>query len=144
MTATLYRDVILDHSRHPRNSGRLAPCTHQARAANPLCSDELELTLNVAGDRIDDIRAVVRGCVISQAGASLMTTAVLHQSAGEALARADAFRRALEEPGTLLPPGLRLLQPLLELREHRSRIGCALLAWVALERAFAGRPPPGV
>ncbi len=140
MSETLYRDIILDHSRNPRNAGRLESCTHQGRAANPLCGDELEVTVRIGEDRISDIRAAVRGCVISQAAASLMTLAVTGQPTAVALALGRGFNAAMEGATDALAPELSPLQPLLELRKHRSRIGCALLAWVALERALTRGP----
>jgi nitrogen fixation NifU-like protein len=144
MSGTPYREAILEHSRRPRNAGRLEPCSHQGRASNPLCGDELEVTLREVEGRVADIRATVRGCVISQAGGSLMTTAVLQQPIPQVLAWAEAFRAALEGQNDALPDGLEPLRPLLELRRHRSRIGCALLAWVALERALTAPSAPGV
>lgn len=72
----LYRDVILDHNKRPRNFGRLDPCDCAADGNNPLCGDRLTVTLRLAGDRIDDIRFEGKGCAISTASASLMTEAV--------------------------------------------------------------------
>jgi len=72
----LYRDVILDHNRHPRNFGPLEGASHHAEGNNPLCGDRLSLTLRLKGDRIEDIRFEGSGCAISTASASLMTEAV--------------------------------------------------------------------
>jgi nitrogen fixation NifU-like protein len=137
MSESLYRELILAHSRDPRNAGRLERPSHQGRAANPLCGDELELTLRLEGDRIQEIRAAVRGCVIAQAASSLMTTVVQGSSSGDAGAWGRQFREVLEDASQALPPHLEPLAPLLELRHHRSRIGCALLVWTALERALS-------
>jgi nitrogen fixation NifU-like protein len=140
VSENLYRELILEHSRNPRNSGRLEQPSHHARAANPLCGDELEITLRLADGRVAEIRAAVRGCIISQAASSLMTTVVQASNSGDARAWARAFRAALQDASQLLPPGLEPLAPLLELRRHPSRIGCALLAWIALERALDEGP----
>ena len=140
MSTTLYRELILEHSRNPRNAGRLERPSHYARAANPLCGDELEISLRLEDDRVVEIRAAVRGCIISQAASSLMTTVVQASRLAELRAWARAFRGALEDASRTLPPGLEPLAPLLELRQHPSRIGCALLSWVALERALDEGP----
>ena len=72
----LYRDVILDHNKQPRNFGRLDPCDTSADGNNPLCGDRLTVTLRIAGGRVSDIRFEGKGCAISTASASLMTEAV--------------------------------------------------------------------
>jgi nitrogen fixation NifU-like protein len=140
VSTNLYRELILEHSRNPRNAGRLERPSHHARAANPLCGDELEISLRLEDDRVVEIRAAVRGCIISQAASSLMTTVVQSGSLAEVRAWARAFRGALEDASRTLPPELEPLAPLLGLREHPSRIGCALLSWIALERALDEGP----
>ena len=72
----LYRDVILDHNRNPRNFGRLEPADAQADGHNPLCGDRLSVFVRMNGDRIEDLRFEGKGCAISTASASLMTEAV--------------------------------------------------------------------
>ena len=72
----LYRDVILDHNRRPRNFGRLEPADARAEGHNPLCGDRLSLFVRMNGERIEDIRFEGKGCAISTASASLMTEAV--------------------------------------------------------------------
>ena len=72
----LYREVILDHNRHPRNFGRLDPADALANGHNPLCGDKLTVTLNLQGDVISDLKFDGNGCAISVASASLMTEAV--------------------------------------------------------------------
>ena len=79
----LYRDVILDHNRHPRNFGRLDPADARADGHNPLCGDRLTLTLRLDGDRVGDLRFEGKGCAISVASASLMTEAVKGKSRAE-------------------------------------------------------------
>ena len=138
MTQGIYREVVLEHSRHPHNAGTLDAPSHRARAANPLCGDELEVTLLLTEGRVTAIRAAVRGCIIAQAGASLMTTVVEGVAESDVRAYANAFRAAFEDADSSLPAPLDSLSPLLELRHHTSRIGCALLSWQALERALTG------
>src|ERR1700761_4422943 len=81
----LYRDVILDHNRQPRNFGALEPADASAEGFNPLCGDRLTLRLKLADDTIRDIRFEGQGCAISTASASLMTEAVKGKTRGEAL-----------------------------------------------------------
>src|SRR5690606_3021333 len=72
----LYRDVIVDHNRNPRNFGRLEPADVHADGHNPLCGDRLSVYANLDGDRIADIRFQGSGCAISVSSASLLTEAV--------------------------------------------------------------------
>src|SRR5579863_7461638 len=72
----LYREVILDHNRSPRNFGRLEPADATAAGRNPLCGDTLDITLRLQGDRVDDLRFEGQGCAISMASASLMSEAI--------------------------------------------------------------------
>src|SRR5580692_9110546 len=79
----LYRDVILDHNRSPRNFGRLEPADATAVGRNPLCGDKLDVTLRMEGDRLADVRFEGQGCAISVASASLMSEAVKGRSRAE-------------------------------------------------------------
>jgi nitrogen fixation protein NifU and related proteins len=135
----LYRDVILDHNRHPRNFGRLEGADARAEGHNPLCGDRLTLSLKLAGDRIEDIRFEGKGCAISTASASLMSEAVKGKDR-------DAVRRLFESVHELLTqqaalPGAELgkLAALSGVREFPARVKCASLCWhtlnAALERA---------
>ena len=72
MSESLYRDLLLDHMRHPRFAGKVEPADRTASAYNPLCGDELELTLALTGDCIREARAQVRGCSVCVASASMM------------------------------------------------------------------------
>ena len=160
--AGLYREVLLDHARHPRHAGRLDRPDLTGSAHNPLCGDQLEVTVALDGQSIRDIRGAVRGCVIAQASCSLMTELVMGKPLAEALADGEALGRALggvsgglpadgsrglpddasggpQEGGASgLPDRLAALAPLVEVRQHRSRIGCALLPWQALAAARKG------
>ena len=79
----LYRDVILDHNRSPRNFGRLEPADAAAVGHNPLCGDALSLTLRLDGERLSELRFNGQGCAISVASASLMTEAVAGKTRAE-------------------------------------------------------------
>jgi nitrogen fixation NifU-like protein len=93
----LYRDVILDHNRRPRNFGPLDPADATAEGVNPLCGDRLTVRVNLAADRIEDIRFEGQGCAISTASASLMTEAVKGKTRGEALKLFDRVHRLLTD-----------------------------------------------
>ena len=133
--------------------GQVEQPTHRARADNPLCGDELELTVRLAGGALREVKLQARGCAIVQAAASMMSEAIVGLPHGEALALGRAFRELMDcdlmehgldgneavaaTPDGLpdaLPSALEGLRPLLEVRRHRSRIACALLPWKALER----------
>ena len=79
----LYQEMILDHGRHPRNFGRCDPATHHACGHNPLCGDQLEVTMQVEGSRVAAIRFEGSGCAISTASASLMTEALAGKDVDE-------------------------------------------------------------
>ena len=133
--SALYREAILEHARHPRNAAPVADPQARARAANPLCGDELELTLALEAGTIRAIGVQVRGCAIAQASASLMSEAVQGRSLAEAAALGERFLQVMGGEGAELPAALESLRPLESVRQHRSRIACTLLAWTALAQA---------
>ena len=81
----LYRDVILDHNRRPRNFGGLEPADASVEGFNPMCGDRLTVRLKVDDDKISDIRFEGQGCAISTASASMMTEAVKGKTRDEAM-----------------------------------------------------------
>jgi len=93
----LYRDVILDHNRQPRNFGVLEPADASVEGFNPMCGDRLTLRLRLSGDKISDIRFQGQGCAISTASASLMTEAVKGKTRSEALQLFDRVHRLLTD-----------------------------------------------
>jgi len=137
----LYRDVILDHNRRPRNFGPLEPSDASAEGVNPLCGDRLTLRLNLAEDTIRDIRFEGQGCAISTASASLMTEAVKGKTRGEALALFDRVHKLLtdDEAGA---EDLGKLAALSGVREYPARVKCASLCWHTLASALQA-PPSG-
>ena len=89
----LYREIILDHYRNPRNRGELpVPPAHRAVGFNPLCGDEIVLFLDIDGDAIADVRVSGQGCSISQSSASMMSAAIKGRSVDEARALTRAFK----------------------------------------------------
>src|SRR5688500_6825346 len=89
----LYREIILDHYRNPRNRGELpVPPAHRAVGFTPLCGDEIVLFLDIDGDSIADVRVSGQGCSISQSSASMMSAAIKGRSIDEARALTRAFK----------------------------------------------------
>ena len=137
----LYRDVIVDHNRSPRNRGRLPRATHHAEGNNPLCGDRLLLDVDVDGDVIRDLRFEGSGCAISTASASLMSEAVKGRSRTEAAALFDAVHGMLTGAGGA-PERLGNLAALAGVAEFPARVKCATLAWHTLNAALAGSARP--
>jgi len=131
----LYRDVILDHNRRPRNFGPLEAADASADGVNPLCGDRLTVRLNLADDRIDNIRFEGQGCAISTASASLMTEAVKGKTRGEALALFDRVHRLLTDDAAGAED-LGKLAALSGVREYPARVKCASLCWHTLASAL--------
>ena len=136
----LYRDVIVDHNRHPRNFGPLVPADAQAEGHNPLCGDRLTLYVNLEGDRIRDAKFEGSGCAISVASASLLTEAVRNKSRTEVHALFDDIHRLLTQHDADVDLAhLGKLAALSGVREFPARVKCASLCWhtlnAALERA---------
>ena len=131
----LYRDVILDHNRRPRNFGPLEDAQAVAEGVNPLCGDRLTLRLNLADDRIENIRFEGQGCAISTASASLMTEAVKGKTRGEALALFERVHRLLTDDAAGAED-LGKLAALSGVREYPARVKCASLCWHTLASAL--------
>jgi len=140
--ADLYRDVIVDHNRNPRNFGRLPQASHSAEGNNPLCGDQLMLTVLMDGDVVRDVRFDGHGCAISTASASLMTETIK----GKTRAEVDALFSRVHEMLTRseAPPdtGLGKLAALSGVREFPSRVKCASLCWHTLNAALGHEHAP--
>ena len=130
---TIYRDILLEHARHPKNSGRLENPGLSASVNNPLCGDELELTLALSGEQIQDCRTMVRGCFICQASASIMSELIIKKTLQEAIITGRLFDESLRKDNEDVPEMVEPLRPFLSLKTHRSRIKCMKLAWDDLE-----------
>jgi nitrogen fixation protein NifU and related proteins len=136
----LYRDVILDHNRSPRNFGRLEPADAQAAGHNPLCGDKLNLTLRLQDDRVQDLRFEGQGCAISTASASLMTEAVKGRSREQIARLYQEVHTLLTAPSAQPPPDLGKLLALAGVAEFPARVKCASLCWHTLNAALDGAP----
>ena len=132
-TPSIYRDLLLKHARYPKNPGRLRSPDLQATAFNPLCGDELELTLAISKGTIQDCKTQVRGCSICQASASMMSDLILAKTLQEAEKISQMFKESLLKETEEIADSLHSLRPLIALRKNRSRIKCMKLAWDALE-----------
>ena len=135
----LYRDVILDHNKSPRNFGRLEPADAAAVGHNPLCGDSLSLTLRLQGDTLSELRFNGQGCAISVASASMMSEAV----SGKKLTEVDTLYREvhalLTEPAHVPAIQLGKLMALGGVREFPVRVKCASLCWHTLHAALQTR-----
>jgi nitrogen fixation NifU-like protein len=139
--ADLYRDVIVDHNRSPRNRGRLPGACCHAEGNNPLCGDRLHLDVDLDGERIRDLRFEGSGCAISTASASLMGEAVKGRTRAEATGLSAEVHRMLTG-GAADTARLGKLAALAGVREFPARVKCATLAWHTLNAALAGDSAP--
>ena len=132
----LYREVILDHNRSPRQFGRLDPADSSADGHNPLCGDRLHLTLRLDGDRVSDVRFEGKGCAISVASASLMCEAVKGRTRDDVNALFREVHEVLTKHDAPVPEDLGKLAALAGVREFPVRVKCASLAWHTLDAAL--------
>jgi nitrogen fixation NifU-like protein len=131
----LYRDVILDHNRRPRNFGDLEAADASVEGYNPMCGDHLTLRLKLSDGTISDIRFEGQGCAISTASASLMTEAVKGKSRDEALQLFDRVHQLLTNDAAPSDE-LGKLAALSGVREFPARVKCASLCWHTLASAL--------
>jgi nitrogen fixation NifU-like protein len=132
----LYRDVILDHNRAPRNFGKLDDANAGADGHNPLCGDRLHLSLRLNGDKVEDVRFEGKGCAISTASASLMTEAVKGKDKATIHTLFDKVHALLTSQEASAPPELGKLAALSGVREFPARVKCASLCWHTLNAAL--------
>ena len=132
----LYKEVILDHYRAPRNKGRVDPHDVALERNNPLCGDELELFLRYDGDTLEAVGFEGKGCSISQASASMMTEKIQSLPIKQASELAESIKRMMagEEEGD--PNELGDLVSLKGVVKYPVRIKCALLSWNTLLEAL--------
>jgi nitrogen fixation NifU-like protein len=138
----LYQEVILDHTRRPRNFGKLAAASAKADGYNPLCGDRITVYVAVDGDRVRDVRFEGSGCSISTASASLMTEALRGKTLAEARALFERFHHLLtapDAPADSEAAALGKLAVMSGVREFPVRVKCATLAWHTLRAALDGR-----
>jgi len=142
----LYREVILDHYRNPRNKGHLEDPEATAEGVNPLCGDEISIELKFDGDKVAEVAVIGQGCSISQSSASMMTEAIKGKDREEIGALVAKFRQMMslddgeddpgfdpERPGSVLGD----IEALQGVRQYPVRIKCASLGWNTLLEALA-------
>ncbi len=134
----LYQEVILDHSRRPRNFGPCASANRTARGNNPLCGDRMTIHLNIANGVVDDVSFEGNGCAISMASASLMTEMIKGRTADQVRTLFDRFRRLVTD-GDADEGELDKLTVFAGVREFPVRVKCATLAWHTLAAALDGK-----
>jgi nitrogen fixation protein NifU and related proteins len=138
----LYREVILDHNRSPRNFGRLTPADAEAAGHNPLCGDKLDITLRLNGDRLEDLRFEGQGCAISTASASLMTEVVKGQTREQIASLFEEIHELLTDRSHEPQRDLGKLMALAGVAEFPARVKCASLCWHTLNAALAHQQKP--
>jgi nitrogen fixation protein NifU and related proteins len=135
----LYREVILDHNRQPRNFGELPDADHVVEGVNPLCGDKMTLYVKVRDGKVQDIMFKGTGCAISVASSSLMTERVKGTSVRATLDLFDKVHDLLTGVGDTSAEDLDKLAALAGVREYPTRVKCASLGWHALKAALAGQ-----
>jgi nitrogen fixation NifU-like protein len=135
----LYQDVILEHSKAPRNYRELPKANHKAEGYNPLCGDHFTIYLDLEGDKIQDVTFQGSGCAISKASASMMTQSVKGKSKEEAEKLFEKFHQLVTgaEGGDAESVGK--LAVFAGVSEFPVRVKCATLAWHTLEAALEGK-----
>lgn len=132
---TLYRQVIMDHYKHPRNRGSFDDESLTIEMNNPTCGDRIFLQFKLDGDVVEDIKFTGEGCSISLASASMMTQAVKGKTIIEALAMSELFSKMmLGEDVDIDSFGLEDIEALQGVSNFPARIKCATLAWKAMEK----------
>lgn len=133
----LYQEVILDHSRRPRNFGELPDAAVRVHGDNPACGDEIHLAVKFDGDgRLEEIKFTGHGCAISQASASLMTTKLKGKSRDEVEEMLYAFHDLVTTENNHSPKKLGDLRVMRGVRKFPQRVKCAMLPWRAVEQAL--------
>lgn len=145
----LYREIILDHYRSPRNRGELPPPAHRVEGFNPLCGDEVVLTIELTDGKVSDLKIGGQGCSISQSSASMMTATVKGKTIEETREFISAFKTMMsihehelgdDEHAELdeINPELKLgdLEALKGVVKFPVRIKCATLGWNTLVQAL--------
>jgi len=138
--SSLYQEVILDHSKRPRNFHLLENADHHAQGYNPLCGDKVTIYLHMEGDRIADISFQGSGCAISTASASILTETLKGKTRAEAEALFEVFHNLVtgHPVNSADAPALGKLAVFSGVAEFPVRVKCASLAWHTLHSALDG------
>ena len=137
----LHQEIILAHHRRPRNHGELTDPDASVYVKNPTCGDEVTLQLRMRDGRIIQVRFSGRGCVISQASASMMTEMMRGKTLLEVDALTARFKEMMHGGAVMADRSLGELRALSGVAKFPLRVRCALLAWNALDEARRGIDP---
>ena len=137
----LYQQVILDHSKNPRNYRKLEQANHVAEGHNPLCGDRVTIFLKVDNDRIQEISFQGSGCAISKAAASMMTANLKGKTVAEVRQLFDDYR-AMVTTGNLDPKAVGKLAAFAGVHKFPARVKCAILPWHAVVAALDHQTAP--
>jgi nitrogen fixation NifU-like protein len=136
--ADLYQELVLEHSKHPRNFRALDHASHQAEGYNPLCGDHFTVYLEVEGDVIREVSFQGSGCAISKASASIMTQALKGRTTSAADELFEKFHRVVTGADHARAENLGKLAAFAGVSEFPTRVKCATLAWHTLRAALTG------
>ena len=137
MMKDLYKEIVLDHFRRPRNKGELEGADVEQRVFNPLCGDEVTVYANLRDGGLAEVAFTGRGCAISQASASMLAESLEGKDLGEAEAEIAAFMEMMR--GAEENEDLGELAALKAIIQAPNRIRCATLAWEAMRRGLEER-----
>ena len=135
----LYQEVILEHSKAPRNYRELTDADHKAEGFNPLCGDRFTVYLHMEGDAIRDITFQGSGCAISKASASMMTQSLKGKTRAEAEKLFEKFHSVVTGHANSEQVDLGKLAVFAGVSEFPTRVKCATLAWHTLQSAIEGK-----
>jgi nitrogen fixation NifU-like protein len=141
MVDDLYQELILDHSKRPRNCHPMEDANRKAEGYNPLCGDKLKLYLRIEDEVVKDVSFVGSGCAISTASASLMTESLKGKTREDALKMLDKFHELLTTD-TPVTQELGKLVVFCGVRDYPARVKCATLAWHTLKSALSNSGDP--
>jgi nitrogen fixation NifU-like protein len=139
---SMYRDIIIDHYKHPQHRGLPANYDAEVHHVNPTCGDEVTLRVRIADGSIADLGWVGEGCSISQASTSVMSELVVGRPVGEALALQDKFLHLMQSQGqaAMSDADADALDDAVAFEgvsKYPARVKCALLGWMAMKGAVA-------
>lgn len=134
----LYQELILEHSKAPRNYRALTAPDHKAEGYNPLCGDRFTVSVQMEGDSIQDIAFQGSGCAISKASASMMTQSVKGKTRQQAKELFERFHRTVTGNQSPDSADLGKLNVFAGVSEFPTRVKCATLAWHTLQAALEG------
>jgi len=138
----LYQELILEHSKAPRNYRPLAGANRKAEGYNPLCGDHFTIYVQTSGDSIQDISFQGSGCAISKASASMMTQSLKGKTRQQAKELFEHFHQTVTGAKNGDSADLGKLSVFAGVAEFPTRVKCATLAWHTLEAALEGKQDP--